>query len=115
VTYAGIACALALIPAVGPTFAFAAIACAFAGVFIIGAQLILFALAPMYYPSAVRSTGVGASVACGRIGSIVGPLFASALLVGGGSSASVLIGILPFVLVSGIAAFALTWRREASG
>lgn len=114
VNYVGIAVALALIPAVGSTFAFAALACAFAGVFIIGAQLILFALAPLYYPSAVRGTGVGASVAVGRIGSIVGPLFASALLAGGGGSASVFLGILPFVVVSGAAAFALTWRAQAT-
>jgi AAHS family 3-hydroxyphenylpropionic acid transporter len=113
VTYLGIALALALIPAVGSTFALAAIACAFAGVFIIGAQLILFALAPLYYPSSIRGTGVGASVAVGRVGSIVGPLFASALLIGGGNSASVLLGILPFVVVSGTAAFALTWRPQA--
>jgi AAHS family 3-hydroxyphenylpropionic acid transporter len=113
-TYSGIALALAILPAVGSTFALIAIACAFAGVFIIGAQLILFALAPLYYDRPVRSTGVGASVAVGRVGSIVGPLFASALLVGGGSSASVLLGILPFVLVSGTAAFALTWRKQAA-
>ena len=113
VTYVGIALALAFIPAVGSTFVFAAVACAFAGVFIVGAQLILFALAPLYYPGPVRGTGVGASVAVGRVGSIVGPLFASALLAGGGNSASVLIGILPFVVVSGSAAFALTWRPQA--
>jgi MFS transporter, AAHS family, 3-hydroxyphenylpropionic acid transporter len=113
-TYSGIALALAILPAVGSTFALTAVACAFAGVFIIGAQLILFALAPLYYERPVRSTGVGASVAVGRIGSIVGPLFASALLVGGGSSASVLVGILPFVLISGTAAFALTWRKQAA-
>jgi MFS transporter, AAHS family, 3-hydroxyphenylpropionic acid transporter len=113
-TYSGIALALALIPAVGSTFALTAIACALAGVFIIGAQLVLFALAPLYYSTPIRGTGVGASVAIGRIGSIVGPLFASALLAGGGSSASVLIGILPFVVVSGTAAVALTWRKQAS-
>jgi AAHS family 3-hydroxyphenylpropionic acid transporter len=111
-TYSGMALALAAIPAAGSNFAFTAVACALAGVFIIGAQLILFALAPLYYEHAIRGTGVGASVAIGRLGSIVGPLFASALLAGGGSSASVLLGVLPFVLVSGAAAFGLTWRNE---
>jgi AAHS family 3-hydroxyphenylpropionic acid transporter len=113
ITYAGIALAMLLIPAVGKTFLFAAIACGIAGVFTIGAQLILFALAPLYYERVIRGTGVGASVAVGRLGSIVGPLFASALLVGGGSSATVLVGILPFVALSGAAAFALTWRKQA--
>jgi AAHS family 3-hydroxyphenylpropionic acid transporter len=113
-TYSGMALALAAIPAVGKTFLFAAIACGLAGVFTVGAQLILFALAPLYYEYSIRGTGVGASVAVGRLGSIVGPLFASALLAGGGSSATVLIGILPFVLISGAAAFGLTWCRQAS-
>jgi AAHS family 3-hydroxyphenylpropionic acid transporter len=113
-TYSGIALALALIPAVGSTFAFTAIACALAGVFIVGAQLVLFAVAPLYYERAIRGTGVGASIAIGRLGSIVGPLFAGALLAGGGNSASVLIGILPFVVVSGTACFALTWRKQAN-
>lgn len=113
-TYSGIALALALIAAAGSTFALTAVACALAGVFIIGAQLILFALAPLHYETPIRGTGVGASVAVGRVGSIVGPLFASALLAGGGSSASVLLGILPFVVVSGSAALALTWRPQAA-
>jgi len=111
-TYTGIALALALIPAVGRTFLFAAIACGLAGVFTVGAQLILFALAPLYYEHAIRGTGVGSAVAVGRLGSIVGPLIASAFLAGGGDSATVLIGILPFVAVSGAAAFALTWRKQ---
>jgi MFS transporter, AAHS family, 3-hydroxyphenylpropionic acid transporter len=112
-TYAGMALALALIPAAGESFLFAVIACGFAGVFIVGAQLILFALAPLYYDYSIRGTGVGASVAVGRLGSIVGPLFAGALLASGGGSATVLIGILPFVLISGAAALGLTWRRQA--
>jgi AAHS family 3-hydroxyphenylpropionic acid transporter len=113
-TYSGIALALAVIPAVGSTFVLAAMACGFAGIFIVGAQLILFALAPLYYESPIRGTGVGASVAIGRVGSVVGPLFAGALLAGGGNSTSVLLGILPFVVVSGTASLALTWRTQAS-
>jgi AAHS family 3-hydroxyphenylpropionic acid transporter len=113
-TYIGMAAALAAVPAAGSSFPLAAIACALAGIFIIGAQLILFALAPLYYSRAVRGTGVGAAVAAGRLGSVVGPLFASALLSGGGGSASVLVGILPFVLLGGGAAFGLTWRHQCS-
>jgi AAHS family 3-hydroxyphenylpropionic acid transporter len=85
-----------------------------AGVFIVGAQLILFALAPLYYPRAIRGTGVGASVSVGRLGSVVGPLFAGALLAGGGGSATVLLGILPFVAIGGAAAFALAFRKPCN-
>jgi AAHS family 3-hydroxyphenylpropionic acid transporter len=112
-TYLGMAAALAAVPAAGGDFTLVAIACSLAGVFIIGAQLILFALAPLYYARAVRGTGVGAAVAVGRFGSVVGPLFATMLLTGGGSSSSVLIGILPFVLIGGGAGLALTWRAQS--
>jgi AAHS family 3-hydroxyphenylpropionic acid transporter len=111
-TYAGMAGALAAVPAVGSNFALAGIACGLAGVFIIGAQLILFALAPLYYSRGIRGTGVGAAVATGRLGSVVGPLFASALLAGGATSALVLLDILPFVVIAGCASFALTWREQ---
>jgi AAHS family 3-hydroxyphenylpropionic acid transporter len=113
VTYAGMAAALIAVASINKMFVIAVLACALAGVFIVGAQLILFALAPLYYRKAIRGTGVGAAVAVGRLGSVVGPLFAGVLLAGGGSSASVLLAIIPFVLFGGSAAFALTWRKQA--
>ena len=112
-TYGGMACALAAVAFMQVTFAAALVACACAGAFIIGAQLILFALAPLFYPTRIRGTGVGASVAMGRLGSVVGPLFAGTLLAAGGGSAAVLLAILPFVVIGGGAAIALTWRPES--
>lgn len=109
-TYAGMAAALTAVASITRVFPVALLACALAGVFIVGAQLILFALAPLYYGKAIRGTGVGAAVAVGRLGSVVGPLFAGVLLAGGGSSAAVLLAIVPFVLLGGCGAFALTWR-----
>jgi AAHS family 3-hydroxyphenylpropionic acid transporter len=113
-TYIGMAAALAAVASVGKIFAVAALACAVAGLFIVGAQLILFALAPLYYRTAIRGTGVGAAVAVGRLGSVVGPLFAGGLLAGGSGSAAVLLAIVPFVAVGGGAALALTWRKQCS-
>ena len=113
VTYAGMAAALTAVASINRGFAVAILACALAGVFIVGAQLILFALAPLYYKKAIRGTGVGSAVAVGRLGSVVGPLFAGVLLAGGGSSATVLLAIVPFVLLGGSAAFGLTWRSES--
>lgn len=111
-TYAGMAVALTAVASINKVFAVALLACAFAGVFIVGAQLILFALAPLYYRKPIRGTGVGAAVAVGRLGTVVGPIFAGVLLAGGSSSAAVLLGIIPFVLLGGSAAFALTWRNQ---
>ena len=115
-TYGGIALALMGLGAMasaGHGLGLLLIASAVTGIFIIGAQLILFALAPLYYPSAIRGTGVGAAVAAGRLGSVAGPLFASAVLAGGSGGATVLAGIIPFVLIAGAAALGLTWQAQS--
>jgi MFS transporter, AAHS family, 3-hydroxyphenylpropionic acid transporter len=112
-TYGGMAAALVAVASVGNVFSIAVLACALAGTFIIGAQLVLFALAPLYYQRASRGTGVGAAVAIGRLGSVVGPLFAATLLASGGGSGLVLIGIVPFVVIGGSAALGLTWRAQS--
>jgi AAHS family 3-hydroxyphenylpropionic acid transporter len=116
-TYGGISLALVVLAAVasfGRGFWVAILACGLAGLFIIGAQLILYALAPLYYGHAHRATGVGAAVAAGRLGSVVGPVFAGTLLASGGASTTVLAGIIPFVLIGGGAALSLTWRRQSA-
>jgi AAHS family 3-hydroxyphenylpropionic acid transporter len=113
-TYLGMVVALLAVPAVGKQFSLAALACGLAGGLIVGAQLLLFALAPRYYEPGMRGTGVGAAVSAGRLGAVVGPLFASMLLAGGGTSETVLLGIVPFVIIGGGAALLLTWRQSAS-
>lgn len=113
-TYAGMILALVAVPTAGKMFSLAALACGLAGVFIVGAQLILFALAPLYYERSMRGTGVGAAVSVGRLGSVVGPLYASVLLGGGGTTETVLLGIVPFVIIGGGAALALTWRDRSN-
>jgi AAHS family 3-hydroxyphenylpropionic acid transporter len=113
-TYLGMVAALLAMPAVGKMFSLAALACGLAGGLIVGAQLILFALAPLYYERSMRGTGVGAAVCAGRLGAVVGPLFASVLLAGGGTSETVLLGIVPFVIIGGGAALSLTWRETVS-
>jgi len=116
VTYGGIALSLLLLVAVAAArqaFGAAVLACAVSGLFIIGAQLILFALAPLFYASASRGTGVGAAVAVGRLGSVIGPLYAGALLSAGGATGAVLLGIIPFVGIAGTAAFLLAGRPQS--
>jgi len=50
------------------------------GFCVTAAQAGINALAAGFYPTSIRSTGVGWALGIGRIGSIVGPLFAGALL-----------------------------------
>ncbi len=50
------------------------------GFLVIGAQAGLNALAANFYPTRIRSTGVGWALGIGRIGSIAGPILAGILL-----------------------------------
>jgi MFS transporter, AAHS family, 4-hydroxybenzoate transporter len=56
----------------------AAIFCA--GFTVVGGQIAANALAATYYPTAMRSTGVGWALGIGRVGSIVGPLLAGVMI-----------------------------------
>jgi MFS transporter, AAHS family, 4-hydroxybenzoate transporter len=48
-----------------------------------GGQTAANALTAEFYPTAMRSTGIGWALGIGRIGSIVGPMLGGMLLVGG--------------------------------
>jgi AAHS family 4-hydroxybenzoate transporter-like MFS transporter len=51
-----------------------------AGFCIVGSQIGVNALAGVFYPSSIRSTGVGWALGIGRFGAAVGPLIGAALL-----------------------------------
>ncbi|MFV5490742.1 aromatic acid/H+ symport family MFS transporter [Acinetobacter sp. ASP199] len=53
---------------------------AIAGAATIGSQILLYTFVAQYYPSTVRSTGMGWASGIGRIGAIVGPVLTGALL-----------------------------------
>jgi MFS transporter, AAHS family, 4-hydroxybenzoate transporter len=61
------------------------------GFMVIGAQAGLNALAASYYPTAVRSTGIGWALGVGRIGSIVGPLLGGMFLTMGWKPGQILL------------------------
>ncbi|MGP6173690.1 MFS transporter [Corynebacterium sp. A21] len=52
----------------------------FAGATTVGTLSVIHALAAEYYPSAIRSTGIGWAAGIGRIGAIAGPVLGGALL-----------------------------------
>ena len=89
---------------VGPRVA--ELACiAFAGqFFLIGAQNILNATAGPIYPPRMRATGVGWALGVGRVGGILGPLIAAALVAAGWSTQAILVVAgLPILVAAGIA------------
>ncbi|KVO47032.1 MFS transporter [Burkholderia ubonensis] len=110
--YAGIVLSLAALAA-APGFASLAAAAFAAGMFVIGGQSVLYALAAIYYPTAMRGTGVGTAVAVGRLGSVVGPLAAAQLLAMGRSAPVVIGASIPVTLVAAVAAWLLIGRPQA--
>lgn len=53
------------------------------GAFIFASMAGLYAFAPVVYPAAVRTTGLGWAIGIGRLGAVLGPLVAGMLLDGG--------------------------------
>jgi AAHS family 3-hydroxyphenylpropionic acid transporter len=85
-----------------------------AGFFLLGANYALYGVAATYYPQNVRGTGSGASVAVGRVGSIVGPLLAGILLGSGTSASGVVQYMVPVAALAGAAVLGLSFFRRPS-
>jgi len=108
--YVGMAASLVGLAGAGASPTATHLAAFFVGIFTNGAPFILYGLAPVFYPAAVRGTGVGAAVSFGRVGAIVGPLLAGALVGAGRSPAAVLTGILPIVVLAFVSGVLLLRR-----
>ena len=73
----------------------------FLGAATLATQSILYGIAPTLYPSHMRSTGSGAAVAWGRIGSIMGPYLGAILISQQGGQDNVLIGTAAVAVLAG--------------
>jgi len=102
------AAAVTMIGYSGQSIAFATLAIFCAGFCIIGGQIAANALAATYYPTMVRSTGVGWALGIGRIGSIVGPLIGGMLLAHQVGVRSLFIAAAVPALCASVAALVLT-------
>ncbi len=74
------ALAIAVVGQVASSLLLASLAVAIAGFFVLGGQTALNALAAVYYPTSVRSTGMGWALGVGRLGSILGPVIGGELM-----------------------------------
>ena len=109
--YAGLAAGLLVIAPLGKDLVLTAVTAAAVGAFLLGAQFIIYGLAPDYYEVAVRGTGTGAAVASSRLGSAVGPFLAGILLGQGASETHVLEALLPVTAAAAAAAVGLLFIR----
>lgn len=85
-----------------------------AGFFVLAAQLVLYALAPQFYPAGIRATGVGSAVAVGRLGSIGGPLLAGQMLASGSGTAGLMGLAAPGVLIAAAGIILLLRHRPTT-
>ncbi|TQI79411.1 AAHS family 3-hydroxyphenylpropionic acid transporter [Serratia fonticola] len=76
-----------------------------AGLFATGGQSVLYALAPQFYPTEIRVTGVGTAVAIGRLGAMSGPLIAGKMLALGTGAAGVMAASAPGIVIAGVGVF----------
>jgi MFS transporter, AAHS family, 4-hydroxybenzoate transporter len=79
-----------------------------AGVCVTGGQAAINALAATYYPTELRSTGIGAGLGVGRMGAIIGPTLASILLGHGWSARDLFLAAAVPPLIAAIAMIA--WK-----
>src|SRR5206468_2155708 len=114
-TYLGAGAAIFLIGESGaavPLLVFTVLA---AGFCVIGAQTGSNALAAEYYPTAIRSTGVGWALGIGRIGSILGPYLGAMLLTPGVQTRHVFWAAAFPPLIAAASAFGARLKQPRSG
>src|SRR5712692_2496902 len=114
------------IPVMAPCFALACISISFigqpgltlallfmvvfvAGFCVVGGQGPVNALAGTYYPTYLRSTGIGWGLGIGRLGAIVGPLLGGALIGLKWSTHALFIAAAVPALISAVVVFCLRW------
>ncbi|WP_052284970.1 3-(3-hydroxy-phenyl)propionate transporter MhpT [Kluyvera genomosp. 1] len=86
-----------------------------AGMFATGGQSVLYALAPLFYRTEIRATGVGTAVAVGRLGAMSGPLLAGKMLALGTGTVGVMAASAPGIVLAGVAVFWLMKKEQRNG
>jgi AAHS family 4-hydroxybenzoate transporter-like MFS transporter len=83
-----------------------------AGWCVVGGQPGLNALAATYYPTYMRSTGVGWALGIGRIGAIVGPVLGGQLIAMQWPSERLFFAAATAALISSVAMFSMRWTLK---
>jgi AAHS family 4-hydroxybenzoate transporter-like MFS transporter len=113
-TYFAAAIFILLIGEAGASIPFLVMAVFASGVGVIGGQTVSNALTADFYPTAIRSTGIGWALGIGRVGSILGPILGGFLLSYGGSARRVFwFAAVPALIATAAAAtVSLTTKRD---
>jgi MFS transporter, AAHS family, 4-hydroxybenzoate transporter len=114
VYFAGVAFVALMGPAISASPWVLVVAAFCAGFCISGGQKSVIALAAIFYPAPIRSTGVGWALGIGRLGGIGGPLLIGLLLAYGLGAASLFYAAAVPMLLAGISVALLGVRYKAS-
>lgn len=107
------ACGVILIPLAGSSAALVTAAVFLTGFGILGGQTVANAVCSMFYPTEIRSTGIGWATGIGRAGSVVGPALAGVLLqIAIPADYVILLAVFP-ALIAAAAGFSLDRIRNA--
>ena len=109
VTFAVAAASIALIGQSGLSLGLLFVVVFIAGWCVVGSQPGLNALSGAYYPTYVRSTGVGAGLGVGRIGAIVGPVIGGMFIAAGSSTRAMFLAAAIPAVISAVAMLSLRW------
>ena len=85
-----------------------------AGFCIVGGQPAVNALAASYYPTTLRSTGIGWSLGVGRIGSIIGPVLGGELIRLNWPNSTIFLVVAIPAIVSAVMVFAMRGGPQAA-
>jgi AAHS family 3-hydroxyphenylpropionic acid transporter len=106
ITFASIPCILALLALLSPYAPFLIAATVLLGGAVLASQSIVYALAPLVYPTSTRGVGLGAAVGMGRIGAIAGPVMVGMILNTGRPADQIFLILVPLVIAAG---FCMVW------
>lgn len=102
IVFASIPCLLALLSLLPPQAPLLIAATVLLGSAVLGSQSIVYALAPLIYPTPIRGVGLGAAVGIGRIGAIAGPVMVGMILGTGRGANQVFLILVPLVIIAGL-------------
>ena len=102
---------LYVLSVIGTDFLIANVVVFLLGLAVLALQAFLYATAPASYPTWIRGVGVGAAIAIGRLGSVVGPKLGGWLKGLGHGSSQLLIDLLPIAIIGSVFALILALNK----
>jgi MFS transporter, AAHS family, 3-hydroxyphenylpropionic acid transporter len=110
-TFIGVPVMLYVLSVIGSDFLIASIVVFLLGLAVLALQAFLYATAPASYPTWIRGVGVGAAIAIGRTGSVVGPKLGGWLKGMGHGSPQLLMDLMPIAIIGSVFALILALNK----